>query len=704
MLLTLWCTLSLAAYGQTDSIAGKTHSLTGVDVVTQYNRNVHAATPQQEINSGRMLTMGIESLGDALKNMAGVTLRDYGGAGGMKTLSVRGIGSRHTQVVYDGFPVSNCQTGEIDLSRYSLNFTDRISLTMGDGDQLFLPARSMLGAATLTVESRGSRVEPMEQREQTKACFLSAESRTDGAARTTKLACLVESRQRKTQSQRKAKGQSQESRVNTQVQLSIGSWGTVNPALFYGQELSDKITVTALGEYLYADNDYPFTLHNGNITTRERRVNSRMKSGHGEANLFWKISRSSQLQAKTYYYENTRQLPGIVRYYTQENDERLRERNAFTQVRLLSTLSSRWHFQALAKWDWSDSDYENNNPGSVATSAHYRQQEAYTALSALYNVTSWLSMSYAADYIYNHLQNTAASLHGPDRHSLLQAVAAQVHIQRLTATAKLLAMEVSDKVTNHPLRHTNRLLPSMSASYQLLPSEQLYVRVMWKQGLRMPSFNELYYFHFGTTEIQPERANQWNAGITWQSRNNRLFQTALTVDGFVTDVKDKIVAIPFNMFVWRMMNLARVRTTGVDITTNMYYHLNKKHSFELTGSYSLQRAENRTDHSSPHYGKQIAYIPQSTWSIAIGWQNPYINVSVTNSGLSERWATNEHYDGTRMGGFAETSISLWRGIEIRKMSCIVRASVLNIFDRQYELVANYPMPGRSWKITSQIKF
>ncbi|MBO4659951.1 MAG: TonB-dependent receptor [Prevotella sp.] len=664
LFLTLACILPCNALAQpmTDSITGKTHSLTGIDVVTSYNRNVHAATPQQEINSGRMLTMGIESLSDVLKNMAGVTLRDYGGAGGMKTLSVRGIGSRHTQVIYDGFPMSNCQTGEIDLSRYSLNYTDRISLTMGDGDQLFLPARSMLGAATLTVESRGSRVE-------------SQGSRVEGI----------------------------ESRVNTQPQLSVGSWGTVNPALFYSQQLSQRVTVTAIGEYFYADNDYPFTLRNGTITSHEHRVNSRMSSGHGEANVFWKVSRISQLQAKTYYYDNSRKLPGIVRYYTQENDERLHERNAFTQLHYINRITDKWHLQAHAKWDWADSDYENNNPGSVATSAHYKQQEAYTSVSTLYDATSWLSTSVAADYIYNHLQNTAAALHGPDRHSLLQAVAAQVHIQRLTATAKLLAMEVSDKVTNQPLRHTNRLLPSMSASYQLLPSEQLYVRVMWKQGLRMPSFNELYYFHFGTTELQPERANQWNAGITWQSRNYRRFQTAFTVDGFVTDVKDKIVAIPFNMFVWRMMNLARVRTTGVDITTNINYHLNKKHSFELTGSYSLQRAENRTDHSSPHYGKQIAYIPQSTWSIAIGWQNPYINVSVTNSGMSERWATNEHYDDTRMGGFAETSISLWRGFDIRKIHCILRASVLNVFDRQYELVANYPMPGRSWKITAQIE-
>ena len=71
--------------------------------------------------------------------------------------------------------------------------------------------------------------------------------------------------------------------------------------------------------------------------------------------------------------------------------------------------------------------------------------------------------------------------------------------------------------------------------------------------------------------------------------------------------------------------------------------------------------------------------------------------------MDERWATNEHYNGTRISGFAETSVSLWRSLRIRTVSCTLRASVLNIFDKQYELVGNYPMPGRSWKITAKIE-
>ena len=88
-----------------------------------------------------MMRMGMHSMTDALKHMAGLSVRDYGGAGGMKTVSVRGIGARHTAVVYDGIALSDCQTGEIDLSRYSLDHLSSVSLVIGDDDNIFQPAR-----------------------------------------------------------------------------------------------------------------------------------------------------------------------------------------------------------------------------------------------------------------------------------------------------------------------------------------------------------------------------------------------------------------------------------------------------------------------------------------------------------------------------------------------------------------------------------
>ena len=76
--------------------------------------------------------MGVTDVADALHRIPGVTLRDYGGAGGMKTVSVRGFGAKHTGVSYDGIMLSDCQSGEIDLSRYSLDNVDQLSLVIGD--------------------------------------------------------------------------------------------------------------------------------------------------------------------------------------------------------------------------------------------------------------------------------------------------------------------------------------------------------------------------------------------------------------------------------------------------------------------------------------------------------------------------------------------------------------------------------------------
>ena len=148
-MLLLLCTSDVTA--QTDSVI---HTLDRVEVVTvRPTDGVRSTIPVQHIDRNRMLRLGSHTITDALSHMAGITLRDYGGAGGMKTVSVRGIGARHTAVVYDGIALSDCQTGEIDLSRFSLDQLSSVSLFIGDNDDIFQPARNQAAAATLCLET-----------------------------------------------------------------------------------------------------------------------------------------------------------------------------------------------------------------------------------------------------------------------------------------------------------------------------------------------------------------------------------------------------------------------------------------------------------------------------------------------------------------------------------------------------------------------
>ena len=51
----------------------------------------------------------------ALLQLPGLTVGDYGGAAGLKSVSLRGFGSAHTAIYLDGVRVGNVQSGQLDL-------------------------------------------------------------------------------------------------------------------------------------------------------------------------------------------------------------------------------------------------------------------------------------------------------------------------------------------------------------------------------------------------------------------------------------------------------------------------------------------------------------------------------------------------------------------------------------------------------------
>jgi hypothetical protein len=122
-----------------DSI--RTEHLQEVKVNARQHRILTSTSPLQLLDKGDMLRLGVTDMADALHRMPGINLRDYGGAGGMKTVAVRGFGAGHTGVSYDGVLLSECQGGEIDVSRYSLDQVQTLRLTIGDNDDIFISAR-----------------------------------------------------------------------------------------------------------------------------------------------------------------------------------------------------------------------------------------------------------------------------------------------------------------------------------------------------------------------------------------------------------------------------------------------------------------------------------------------------------------------------------------------------------------------------------
>ena len=296
---------------------------------TRHSHALKSTAPMHVIDRHDMSVMGITDMADALHRLPGITLRDYGGAGGMKTVSVRGFGTKHTGVSYDGVMLSECQSGEIDLSRYSLDNVNHLALVIGDNSDIFIPARNAMTPATLQIQT------------------LAATS-PDGSPSGFK--------------------------PHLTGQLKAGSFGYTSPFLRYEQHLSPTLAISVVGEYIYAENDYPYTIKNGIETIHDRRRNSRMNSGHAELNMLWQMGNSSKMSGKLYYYDNDRQLPGQVFYYSNTSRETLRDRNFFGQVGYQTRWRNGWAMKLNGKFNWAATLYDDGVvAGWVQDADYYRQ-------------------------------------------------------------------------------------------------------------------------------------------------------------------------------------------------------------------------------------------------------------------------------------------------------------------------------------------
>lgn len=633
----------------------KEDTLTAVSVKgVMRSRDYVSTAPKYSVAAGDMARMGVTDISSALHRLPGVTLRDYGGAGGLKTMSVRGFGAQHTAVMYDGVALSDCQSGQIDVSRYTLNDVSGLSLVIGDNDDIFIPAKNAAAAAALHINTVNAPTSDLG--------------------------------------------------THAHAQIKIGSWGYTNPFMKIEKNLSEKLSISIAGDYIYAENDYPYTIMNVTEKVSARRQNSRMNSGHAELNMTYRPKAGNMLTLKAYYYDNSRRLPGMVHYYVNASREQMRDQNAFAQMSWRGSLSEKVRMAVTGKFNYAMTDYRDPSyPGGIKDH-QYWQREAYASASMLYTPANHWALAYSADYAFNNLTGSDVSTYrDPLRHTVLQSATAKFTTGHITAMARLLySIYENGAKRGDSADDVSHLSPSLSINWRLPGSELLFLRLSYKDIFRSPSFNELYYEHYGSTRLKPERTNQLNLGATWHHDYARQSDFTITADIYYNKVKDKIIAVPYNMFMWTNINMGRVRTIGVDATAAATHRIGESHAIILHGNYTLQKVTNRTP-GDKHYGKQIAYTPEHTGSMSAAWENPWVNVSVNGTIVSSRWPNNEHYQGTMLNGYQDFGATLYRDIKLKKCQLSLRFDVKNILNKQYEIVGYYPMPGRSWMATAGVK-
>ena len=659
--LWVFCLLpsTIVAQENKDSINGEAYLLDGVTVTARrMPAKITSTTSVQVFGKEDLKNLGLQNMGDAVKRFAGTNVRDYGGIGGLKTVSVRNLGAAHTAVSYDGVAISNTQAGQIDIGRFSLDNVSTLSLAIGHDDNLLQSARLFASAGVLNIETEKPHFENGK-------------------------------------------------RHHTQVQMRGGSFGYLTPAIRHWQALGERTKLSVEGNYLHAEGEYPFTLKNGTLVTEQKRINSDVESYQGEVNLFHTFKDESELSAKAYYYNSKRGLPGAVILYNSESDERLWDENFFAQAKYKKSFSPQWTLQAQGKYNYSWNKYEDTGveyTGGKQTDTN-RQTEYYLSASAMYKPTSAWSFSLSQDGFINRLHTNGANSPEPVRYTSLTALNARYQSGQLKASGSVVATYITEEVKagNTP-EDRRRLSPTLSLSWQPWEGEQLFVRALYKNTFRVPTFSDLYYLRVGNTSLKPEKATEYTVGLTWSGTPFSFTDfVSLTVDGYYNEVNDKIIAFP-STYVWKMQNYGKVHITGIDATLATAIPLSKSVNLNLSGNYSWQKALDVTNPEAKNYKHQLPYTPEHNGNVSATLEMPWVNVGYTVTMVSKRYFLAQNIEANRIDGYSEHTATLWREFKLGKCGLRLQAEIINLTDAQYDVIKYYPMPGRSWRLTGTFNF
>lgn len=652
-------TIPGATAEETDQWLDSVFQVKEVTVIANRRKEI---IPSQRLDGEQLRNLNSQSVADALRYFSGIQVKDFGGIGGVKTVNIRSMGSQNVGVFYDGIQLGNAQNGQIDLGRYSLDNVEEIELYNGQKSNIFQSAKDFGSSGTIYIRTRRPR-------------FASGE------------------------------------RYHLTARVKAGSFGLINPDITWEQRLSRTLNMSLSTGYTYANGRYKFRYRRLNTDntvaydTTATRHNGDVSALRAELSLFGYLD-AGTWTAKAYYYDSERGIPGAIVNNVFRNGERQWDRNAFAQGSLEYLFSSRYHLKVNAKYAYDYMHFLRDDPKELYIDNRYRQQEVYLSAANLLRIKPWWDASLSVDLQWNKMSSDMRDFLYPVRYTGMVAVATAVRGYGLSAQASLLATLVSDRVGNESVhgRHTSRRTewsPALFADWHPGAAPEWHVNGFVKRSFRMPTFNDLYYTEIGNANLRPETTMQYSLGASYNKSLHHTFFKSVTAraEGYYNRVDDKIIAYPSGQqFRWTMLNLGRVGIVGAELSASAGASVGGvEMSVQL--NYTYQLARDFTDPTDSYYGDRIPYSPLHAGAVGahLSWRGWDLNYSFIYTGA--RYNAQENIPRNYEQPWYTHDASLYKEFALRRVGLRAGVELNNIFDQAYEVIANYPMPGRNFKVT-----
>ena len=602
-------------------------------------------------------------LGALLQYVNGLSIKNYGGIGGMKTLSHRGLGGEHTQLFIDGMTINNPQNGQTNLANIQLNNVEEVGLNHQNSKNL-LPVSGLIKGSSVQITT-------FDQQ------FTSDPFALRSA-------------------------------------IKMGSFGEKEASLSI-KKAGKKGFISLSTKFRDYRGNYPYRLSFGDEIKEFKRQNNALQDYHLSlgGGFKWRTKKTAQtLKLYSRFTSIDQELPGAVILYNNSAKETLATQNFRSGIQY-KLISKRFAVKTFAQYTrqflhYFDPDYLN---AQGFLSNQYTSHSVKGGFHARYKWKDF-TLRVGNDVSYAYLLSSR-NLDQPSRMTNTAMARLKYESTYFYVEGSLFSQVFKDENSGKDHRSTyHKIQPQLSvfSSDKLLKDIQLYA--WYKPSSRAPSFNELYFSQVGNVDLVPEESSQINVGAHYIKTIKR-FNIHINANLFKNTVREKILALPTkNLFVWSIQNIGKVDVLGGDmkITTGL-----KCRAFRRTGrenwhikwqvGASYQHVRDVSDPDSPTYKDQIAYTPKLTGNTVFSLSYKKIGVHLTGLYIGERYSLNENIKSNRLDPYFLTNLSASYSLPIaEKHQLSIRAGVKNIADVSYNYIRYFVMPGRNYFIKISYAF
>jgi iron complex outermembrane receptor protein len=234
-------------------------------------------------------------------------------------------------------------------------------------------------------------------------------------------------------------------------------------------------------------------------------------------------------------------------------------------------------------------------------------------------------------------------------------------------------------------------------------NDRLVLRSHFSSKFRKPTFNEKYWNPGGNPQLKPEKGNggELTAEVMAIGQHDGSFWLEAKITGYYQSIDNWIQWVIHDSLT--PVEYKKVRASGTETWIEYGIHsgsLRVKGFFNY--NYNRSMIVNTYDDNASYKGKQLMYIPLHTLKTGCEaqYKNFLLGFTANYTGMRETVETGDTY--LQLPAYTVMNIHAGLSKEVWKVNLACNFRVENVFNKAYEVIRAYPLPGRTYHLSLMI--